>query len=425
MRNREELRALQLGELNAGLTRLAESNRFYRAKFAQSGLSIGPIESWEQFRQIPFTSKAELLADQAAEPPYGSNLTAPLADFVRFHQTSGSSGSPLRWLDTAESWPWVLDCWTEIFAAAEITHKDRLLFPFSFGPFLGFWAAFDHASRSGNFLVAAGGLSSIARLQQIATHRITVVFCTPSYALRLAQVAESEGIDLAKSSVRALVLAGEPGGNIPATRARIESAWGARVFDHSGMTEIGSLGLEYAEFPGKLYLLEDRCIAEFIDPKTCEPVAETELGELVLTNLGRWASPLIRYRTGDLVRWRFSVHPAGKAFVHLEGGILGRVDDMFFIRGNNVYPSAIENILREFEDVGEFQLEPVDRQGALELIVRIETISGAETSSSNDLQKRVESAIHHRLHFRPIVESVPAGSLPATDMKSKRLLKKP
>src|SRR5260221_9815246 len=183
-----------------------------------------------------------------------------------------------------------------------LCRNDRIFFPFSFGPFLGFWAGFEGANRMGNLCIAAGGMSSSARLNLLLENRATVVCCTPTYALRLAEVAAEQKIDLAASAVRAILVAGEPGGNIPATRRRIETAWGARVVDHWGMTELGPLAIESLDEPGGLYLLETECIAEIIDPQSGETVPDGTEGELVITNLGRVGSPLIRYRTGDRVR---------------------------------------------------------------------------------------------------------------------------
>jgi len=184
-----------------------------------------------------------------------------------------------------------------------------------------------------------GGLSSGARLRLILDNRASVVLCTPTYALHLARFAREQGIRLDAStpgySVRSLIVAGEPGGSIPATRARIEEAWNARVFDHSGMTEIGPLAIECSANPGGLHILEDDYFAEVLDTKTGNVAAAGQPGELVLTNLGRLGSPLLRYRTGDLVRVDPRPCPCGRKWLRLDGGILGRTDDMIAIRGNN------------------------------------------------------------------------------------------
>ena len=419
---RDELRVAQWRGLSAGLERLTHLNRFYQAKVASAGIGPSDVRSLGDLQKLPYTTKEEILADQDSTPPYGSNLTAPLGDYARLHQSSGTSGRRLRWLDTPQGWQWILDCWELIYRAVGASRADRFFFPFSFGPFLGFWAAFEGASRLGYFTLAGGGLSTVARLRLMLDNAITFVLCTPTYALRMAEVARTEKIDLKDAPVRALVLAGEPGASIPATRERIEQAWGARVFDHSGMTEIGSLGVEFVAFPGKLFLLENHAIAEFIDPKTAALVPEGEVGELVLTNLGRWDSPLLRYRTGDLVRWRADVAPPDLPFVYLDGGILGRTDDMLWIKGNNVYPSAIEAVVRRFSEVCEFAIEVEQAATAPRLKIRIEPFS-AETGTES-LAAAVADAIHDRYYFHPTVEIAAPGSLPRFEMKARRFVRR-
>jgi phenylacetate-CoA ligase len=394
------------------LTTILLTNRFYAARFA----GINPLHA--DMHELPFTTKAELLADQKAHPPYGSALTYPLARYSRMHQTSGTTtGQPLRWLDTPESWGRMLDSWRVMFAAMGLRRDDRLFFPFSFGPFLGFWTAFEAAVRDGYFVFPGGGMSSSARLRFLIDHAATVVFCTPTYALHLAEVAQREGIELAATPVRLIVVAGEPGGGIAETRRKIESSWGARVIDHSGMTEIGPCAIESADRPGGLQILEECYIAEVIDPATGRPCAAGTVGELVLTNLHRVGSPLIRYRTGDLVR--AEPGPGGKTW--LAGGILGRVDDMIYLRGNNVYPGAIEAIVRRHPEVAEFRLI-VDRKGPLaDLRIEIECVPSADESIVVD---RIGKAMLDELLFRADVAAVPAGTLPRFEMKAQRLVKK-
>ncbi len=349
----------QTQRLRELLAAILPANRFYAEKFA--GLDLQRAE----LSRLPFTTKAELVADQQAFPPYGRILTFPREQYVRTHQTSGTTtGAPLRWLDTKESWDWMLGCKDQIFRLIGLRPDDRLFFAFSFGPFLGFWAGFEAAARAGYFMLPAGGMSSIARLRYLLDNAATVVFCTPSYALHLAETASKEGLDLARSAVRMLVVAGEPGGSIPATRQRIESAWGARVIDHSGMTEVGPVAIECAANPGGMHVLENDYAAEVIDPATGAPVPPGTVGELVLTNFGRIGSPLIRYRTGDFAKFDLAPCHCGCPFARLAGGLLGRADDMIHLRGNNVYPAALEAIIRRFDEVVEFRAI-VDRSTAL------------------------------------------------------------
>jgi len=387
-------------------------NRFYAARYAR----LDPHD----FARLPLTTKADLFADQAANPPYGTVLTYPRERYCRLHQTSGTSGQPLRWLDTAESWDWMLSCWEQMFAVIGLRPEDRLFFPFSFGPFLGFWTAFEAAARAGYFCLPAGGMSSGARLRLLLDNEATVVFCTPTYALRLAEVARDEGIDLPSSPVRAVIVAGEPGGSIPTTRGLIERGWGARVFDHGGMTEVGPMAIECPANPAGLHVLEDDYVAEVIDPGSGEPVAPGQTGELVLTNLGRRGSPLLRYRTGDVVRLDPRPCPCGSRFARLDGGILGRCDDMIHLRGNNVYPSALEALLRRFPDVAEYRVE-VDQSAALpSLRIEVEPTS----AGADDLLDRLDRAIRDEFLFRAELRRVPPGSLPRYEMKSRRFVRK-
>ncbi len=407
----------QRGRLEELLREVVPANRFYARKFQAAGVTL-PCD----LTRLPFTTKAELIADQAANPPYGTNLTYPLERYCRLHQTSGTTtGRPLRWLDTPESWDWMLRCWALHYQIAGVGPRDRLFFPFSFGPFIGFWGAFEAAARQGWFCLPGGGMSSGGRVRFLLENAATVVLCTPTYALRLAEVARAEGIDLAASPVRMLIVAGEPGGSIPATRARIEAAWGARVIDHSGMTEIGPLGIECLENPAGLHLIENECLPEVLDRQTGQPVPPGQPGELVLTNFGRWASPLIRYRTGDLVRADPAPCPCGRPFLRLAGGILGRTDDMIHVRGNNLYPSALEAVVRRFPEVAEYRVE-VDHSGPLaDLRIQVELTPEAQGTDAPD---RIAQALRDELLFRAHVAAVPPGTLPRFEMKAQRISRK-
>jgi phenylacetate-CoA ligase len=411
--SRSELEQFQLSRLRLLLRETLPRNAFLSGRFS------GEVRRLADLQRFPFVTKDELLVDQRESAPYGSILTYPRQKYSRLHQTSGTSGQPLRWLDTPESWNWMLDNWEQMFSIAGIHAGDRLFFPFSFGPFLGFWTAFETASRLGYFCIAAGGLSSVARLNLLRENETTVVCCTPTYALHLAEVAQQEGIDLLASPVRAIIVAGEPGGSIPPTRKRIEAGWGAHVLDHCGMTEIGPSGIECPDNPAGLHLLESDFIVEVIDPDTLEPVSPGETGELVLTNLGRIGSPLIRYRTGDLVCIDPEPCPCGRTFVRLRGGILGRVDDMIHLRGNNVHPSTLESIIRRFEEVAEYRIA-VDRTQALaSLRIDVEPVPGFD---GEFVAQSVGRAIRDALLFRAEVRAVAPGSLPRYEMKARRVV---
>lgn len=413
----KELLSLQRRKLADLLAEVGRANRFYRDKLHD--IRFDPLT--DPLDALPFTTRTELEADQLAQPPYGSNLTYPIERYTRYCQTSGTGGAPLRWLDTRESWQWVTKCWGIIFTAAGARPGDRLIFPFSFGPFLGFWGAFDSSVEMGFLSIPAGGMSTVARLNAILDNRVTVICCTPTYALRMAEVARQEGIDIAGSSVRSIIVAGEPGGSIPETRQAIETAWNARVFDHTGMTEIGPMSFECQEAPGGVHVIESEFIAEVIDPATGRATPDGDVGELVVTNLGRRGSPVIRYRTGDQVRLTRGRCACGRCFARLDGGILGRVDEMFIVRGNNVFPTAVEAVLRRFPEIAEFRVH-VHENGTLTQ-VRVEIEPAPQIENLAALCQRVLHTLQAALSFRAEVAAVPVGTLPRFEMKARRFIR--
>ena len=415
---RRQLEERQLGLLQALIETLKPANRFYASRLP----AAIPASLSQFYAETPFTTKHELALDQQANPPFGTNLTYSLDRYNHFSQTSGTSGKPMRWLDTADSWEWMVGNWTRVFEAAGLTGADRVFFAFSFGPFLGFWVAFDAASRMGCLCMPGGGMPTAARLAVIVDTGATVLCCTPTYAIHMAEVADREGIDLGKSQVRQLVVAGEPGGSIPATRRKIEQMWrGARVVDHHGMTEIGPVSYGCPARHDVLHIIESSYVAEVIDPESGHPVRRGQQGELVLTNLGRPGSPLLRYRTGDLVL----VAPeeccpgCGSFEMALVGGILGRADDMVVVRGVNVYPGAIEEVLRSVGGVAEYRVRVSRQLGLAELTIEVEQEPGVGPS----LPHRLEAKLRDALSLRIPVTLVADGTLPRFEMKARRWIR--
>ncbi len=421
--SRSAIEAAQLSSLNSLLRTLSESNPFYASRIQAAGFENG-MASLAEFRtRMPLTTKQELVQDRERNPPYGTNLTFSVEEYTRFSQTSGTTGVPMRWIDTPESWEWMVRNWVEVSRAAGVGPSDRIFFAFSFGPFIGFWLAFEAGAMIGALCIPGGGMSSVARLQTILDNQATVVCCTPTYALRLAEVAWEEGIDLSNSQVKRLIVAGEPGASIPATRSRIENGWpGASVFDHHGMTEVGPVSYECPDRPGVLHILEPAFLAEVIDLESGEPVAPGSAGELVLTSLGRTASPVLRYRTGDYVR------PAeeercvcGRFDMALEGGIIGRTDDMVVIRGVNLHPTAVEDVIRRFPMVAEYRAEICSNGPMPE--IRIDLEPSPECPNPAVLAEEVQSALRDAFSLRIPVVVVDSASLPRFELKARRWIR--
>jgi len=427
--DRETLTLQQGRRLEQLLANLYRCNRFYTHKFDQAGIVIPAMKFPRDLAKLPLTTKSELVADQAANPPWGTVLSEPIEHYTRYCQTSSTTGSPLRWLDTNESWQWILECWKAVYRAAHVGPGDRIFFPFSFGPFLGFWSAFEAGCQIGAHCVPGGGMSSQLRLNMIETIGATVICCTPTYALRLAEVAAEESRTrqgarpLSESSVRVLIVAGEPGGSITATRERIEKSWGARVIDHHGLTEVGPISFECWEGAGALHINEGEYICEVLDPATGQAIPDGQAGELVVTNLGRTASPVIRYRTGDIVVRRTDPCKCGRIWARLDGGILTRADDMISIRGVNVFPAAIESVVRGFPEIVEFR-STVSRSGALRaLSLEIEPTPDAVDVCA--IATHVSQRLLEALGLTVPIRIVEPGTLPRFEMKARRFVIEP
>lgn len=413
---REQLAALQYGKLQAMMGELWGRNAFYTRKWKAAGVAPGDIRGLDDLPRLPFTKKGELMEDQAAHGPFGTNLTYPLDAYVRMHQTSGTTGVPLKVLDTTESWDWWGRCWGHVLAGAGVTAADRLFMAFAFGPFIGFWAAVEGARKIGAVMVPGGGRDSQQRLELMREIGATVLCCTPTYALRLAEVAHEIGFDLAGIPMKATVHAGEPGANIPSTKHRIQDSWAAKCFDHAGASEVGAHSFECQVQPGGTHLIESEYIAEVINPETGQRVPAGERGELVLTNLGRWGFPVIRYRTGDLVKMNFDRCDCGRSFLRFDGGILGRADDMVTVRGVNVFPAGVENIIRKFTEVDEFRITVRKFKQMDEMDIEVELCDGADPEVAHQLAVKLDSM----LSFRPRVHLVARNTLPRFEMKAKR-----
>jgi phenylacetate-CoA ligase len=419
--SRPEIERRQGERLTRLLLDIYGRNAFYTAKLDAAGVRPDRLELLRDLAELPMTTKQELVADQG--PTRRGRRDRAARALGRYCQTSSTTGF-LAGHQRELQWGPLL---AGVYRAARVTAADRIFFPFSFGPFLGFWSAFDAGRELGALCVPGGGMSSHLRLAAIDAVGATVLCCTPTYALRLAEVAaeqggvvEGSGKTLAETTVRVIIVAGEPGGSIPATRARIEQVWGARVIDHHGLTEAGPVSFECWEQPGGLHLNEAEFVCEVIDPRTGAAVPDGSPGELVVTNLGRTASPILRYRTRDMVTRRSDPCPCGRTWARLHGGILARADDMVAVRGVNVYPAAIEDIVRQFAEVGEFR-SVVGWHGAMRsLAIDIEVARSAADPAG--LAHRVAHAIREALGLNVPVTPVQPGTLPRYEMKARRFV---
>ena len=414
---RKALEALQIEKLCSMLEQIYGRNRFYTDKLDAAGIHPDSIQTLDDLKRLPLTEKSELVQAQSDALPFGSNTTFEESAYSRFHQTSGTTGTPLRVLDTPESWDWWGRCWGHVLAGAGLTENDRMFVPFSFGPFIGFWAAVEGAQKINALMIPGGGRDSLQRLHLMKELGATAMCCTPTYALRLAEVAQESSFDLSEIPLRTLIHAGEPGANVPATKVRIESVWNAKCYDHAGASEIGAHSFECEIQPNGTHVTESEFIVEVLNPETLEPVPAGEQGELIITNLGRIGYPVIRYRSGDLVVLNQQKCTCGRSFARFEGGVIGRADDMVVVRGVNIFPSAVENLVRQCESVEEFRITVTTDREMGNLAIELELSKNANPESA---RKTVDQAIQNELSLRPEITLVPSGSLPRFEMKAKR-----
>jgi len=406
--SRAALDRLKLDRLRHLLAEILPASRFYAEKLARVRTSLGSLADLEAW---PFTFKEELVVGSRDGSP--ANLTWPAERYVRFHCTSGTRGRPLPVFDTAADWAWWMGCWREILDRGDVQAGDRVLVASSFGPYAGFWSAFDAAIDRGAMAVPTGGMSTLARLELARSIGATVLVATPSYALHLAEVARDHKLAIAGLTVRLVIVAGEPGGSIPAVRARIAEAWGAAVLDHAGATEVGPWGVGTLA-GGGIDVVEPFFHAEFLALETGQAARTGELAELVLTTLGRSGAPVIRYRTGDLVRPLWPDEGAACPWVRLDGGILGRVDDMLVVRGVNIFPGAIDGIVRSFPEIVEYRV-------ILDTVASLDELR-LEVEDHLADPGRVARELQVRLGLRVEVAAVPIGSLPRFEGKGRRVV---
>jgi phenylacetate-CoA ligase len=416
-----DLRRIQNRRFREQVRHAYAASPFYRRKLKAAGVRPETLLSLDDISRLPFTTKDELKQSQAERPPWGDLLAVPLRQVVRLHMTSATTGRPVAFLDTKDDWSGFCHSYARGLYAFGVRSTDMVMAAFSYGPWIGFWSGFYAAQELGCLVFPAGGLSTDQRIDALRTWPITVLGCTPSYALFLAEQAAKKGIDLARdTTIRITWHTGEPGASIPATRARIEQAFGARAFDLPGLTEIAAWGFECDARSGLVHVHEDYCFPEVLDEQG-RPAAPGERGELVFTSLYRKAMPLIRYRTRDVVQVADRRCPCGRTLVAFEGGVLARLDDMKKVRGIIVYPRRIEELVRPFAGVDEFEVVFRRLDGLDDLLVRIDPSPALSVAERGSLGERVGKDLRVGLGIRATVEIGEPGSLPRWDHKARRV----
>ncbi len=427
---RAELQQLQLLKLQRMVTYAYEASPFHRRNFDETGVKPEQIKTLDDLRHLPFMTREDWMASLEAKPLFGDLPSTDVANAIRYHLTSGTSGrTPIRVLDSTKDWDWIAEMWCYGLWGFGIRPEDSVYFAFGYGSFIGFWGAHYGCEKMGALVIPGGAQTTEGRIKQIIDLGVTTVASTPTYALHLWQKAREMGVNLTtESRVNKVILSGEPAGSIPAVKQQLEEAWGARCGDTAGMTELGTIMIfECSHHSGGTHIIEDHFIEEVINPATGEPVGYGELGERVVTSFGRGFIPVIRYRTKDMVmKVPASTCTCGRTWDLYDGGIRGRWDDMKLIRGTNVYPRAVEAIVREYPAIDEFQIHLWRKDNVQdEIDIKIELKPGFEETWS-DLQRALAkdlAAAHEGLRFN--IVRMDYGVLPHFELKAKRLVERP
>ena len=422
---REKRESLQLERFKERMTYVYDQSPMYKKKYDQAGIKPSDIKTLSDISRVPFTVKEELLESQKRKPPWGDFMCVPPEDGVRVFQTTGTTGTPLKVMLNKKDWfEYYYEQFMYFMNAYGIKRSDILYVPFGYGLYIAWWGFQAALEQAGVMIVPGGAQSSKDRVKNIFEWGATVICGTPTYLLHLGEVAEKMGISLADSRVAIAVVAGEPGANVMSTKKIIEDTYGAKCYDDIGSSEITNFGFECIYQKGT-HMNENMLYAECLDPDTLEPVKDGEVGELVLSNLCTETMPLIRYRLKDLVKFNREPCECGRSLLRLDGGILGRSDDMFQYGGVNVFPSAIENLIRKVDNFSnEYQIIVPQKDSKERITIRLEPVS--DRVSPNEMKNTVERFIEdfkYRVTFTPAVEIVEIGGLPRFEGKARRLIR--
>jgi phenylacetate-CoA ligase len=406
-----------------------EKAPFYRRKWDDAGFHPSKLKSLEDFEKIPVVQKKDLREAQARVPPFGDYLCVPEADVFHIHGTSGTTGRPTAFAIGRNDWHTIANAHARIMWGMGLRPGDTICVAAIFSLYMGSWGALAGAERLGAkcFPFGAGVPGMSARCAQwLDMIKPTAFYGTPTYALHLAQVARDEGLNPRDFKLKIMFFSGEPGASIPGVRDRIEEIYGAKVFDSGSMAEISPwMNVAGSAQTSGMLCWQDVVYTEICDPTHLRRVPYGQRGTPVYTHLERTSQPMIRLVSGDLSLWTGEPNPCGRTYPRLPQGIFGRIDDMFTIRGENVYPSEIDAALNELPNYGGEHRIVISREAAMdELMLRVEAT--ADTFARAEAVQKFRSEVAHKIQkvlgLRTLVEITEPHSIPRTDFKARRVI---
>lgn len=419
----EKLKKLQLKKFKRIFKWAYDNSKFHRGIYEKAGIKPDDIQSFEDISHVPKVEKSMMRDIQRKDPfPYGDALCVSLEDVSEFRQTSGTTGQPVYQADTWQDWEWWAESWSYVLWSQGYRPADRVFIPFGYNIFVAFWAGHYASEKIGCEVVPGGVLDTKARILKIQELKATAMMATPTYMLGMAETAKKKmGIDPASLSINKITCAGEPGASIPSTKKRIEEAWGAKVYDHVGATEIGAWSYECEEQPGGLHVNEGLFLVEIEDVETGEIINEPgRRGKMIITALDRQAQPCIRFDSKDIIEWAPEQCSCGRTFRMIKGGVIGRADDITKVKGVLLAPSAIEEVVREIDGLGDEFEVVVDKVGDIDRItLNVELMPGMEKQreSTEDRLKdqlRLKTNLGYNIIFHEY------GTLPRYEVKARR-----
>ncbi len=418
---KEEIREMQDYRLKQMVKYVYLNTMFWKLKFDAIGLKPEDINGVEDIGKIPFCDKEELQKDQELNKPYGSYTASHPSTWMKYAMTSGTTGKPLKRVFSQRDWTYVLE---RYMRSSNIQPGDTSVILGPTDGFMGPMASMDSFAAQGAMVVTAGCLSTKAKIKLIEELKPKQVNGTVSNLLYVGETARQMGINLADiKSIKVITAVGEPGAGIKETRDRILDYWGdVFIHDAYGMTEFFPLAPN-CHYSSSLHLANDFVIAEVVDPKTGEKLEEGIRGELVLTNIISDTQPLLRFRTRDIGSITSETCECRATNVRIVNGIEGRVDDMIWFKGVNIFPSAIEGIIRGFKQFGnEFKIV-LERKGEVQkLKIQVEVRNCISQDDCPGLKNMLQNELKNALEVTPEVDLLPEGTLPKTEYKAKRIV---
>lgn len=421
--SRDELAALQLERLRSQLSRCYSESRFYRAKLDEVGAKPEDIVGFDGLAALPVVTKDDLRSDQKEYPPFGTITVAAAADWRELHPSSGTTGAPVNTIWSAQDVNTISDFTARTLWQFGVRPGDVVQNSFAYGLWVAGMSAHYAASRLGALVIPLGtNVATQKQIDYLLQAQSTVLLCTPSYALHIAEELARQGVGPEELSLRVGAFGGEAGAENPTTRTLIESRLGLEAFDYYGLAEIGPTFASECVAKCGLHFAEDHVLVECVDPVTKRPVAEGEVGVLVFTHLTRQATPMIRYWSNDYARLTRDVCSCGRTHMRAVGGILGRHDDLVVYKGAKFYPSQVEMVVRAFPELSpEFRVEIEREAGGVRVSGCTVVAEWAATETAGVID-RLRTNLRAGLGVTPAVRVENAGTLERTAFKAVRLV---